>query len=127
MDKTTLNKLRAAHAALGKAIAALETAEEEGTRYEVGHCNICGQPIYSDQATKRQRHATCYHEIYDAKVKTGQATLEELEQAGIIGPKRRPGPQKKTEDTSDTLARVNAALRRHRQQQKDDIERNTGN
>jgi succinate dehydrogenase/fumarate reductase flavoprotein subunit len=107
VDRQQLAKsLRRAIRSLEKALQELEddTVREQGPTY-VSTCTVCKKPILASDVVKRGVHEPCYQSVYQQFIRTGEKTADELEAAGVLGPKAKAG-RKPTRDFDELTARA---------------------
>lgn len=107
--KTLLKKLESARDALDRAIAELSSlehgAKESGE--VAAQCLSCKKPIYAGEEMRRGVHLACYNRIFPL-IRSGEATWEELEKAGLVGPRGIGGRPAKTDLIDQVRAKIDA-------------------
>lgn len=93
MNKTsTIRHLKAAQKAIQAALDSLD--DQPQNLRQIGTCVFCGDPIYEGERTPREVHVRCYA-LMNSRVNAEEATWEQFEKAGRVGPCRKSGRRKK--------------------------------
>ena len=113
----TQKQLLAAKSAINAALRALKNASSSEVRENVEAygqriCPWCKKPIKPDDRLKRGLHHNCYYQMYRSLVATGESSLEELEAAGILEPKKSGG--RPPESHVERALEIKEAIRRKR-------------
>jgi hypothetical protein len=113
------NKLIAVRNALDAAIRSMDSVAESKENYSSGEiCVICGKPISKDDKVRRGRHSNCYNLVYAQFVKTGEKTIDQLVEEGVLGEQAKSG--RKPNDAKTLAAEMRRRVDEIRRRKKKD-------